>query len=369
MAITGFAVRRPAWTGAYVDTLDASEGCATELVGEVYDLVVRPDGVRCTWQDGNVNILGTDPVTGFAARPLDNVGVQYGLRACATAPSPSTSSSTSTRASAASTSTAPGSPAVSGPGTRSSSGRTAPGWSPPVRPPPTPGRSTTTGRGPGRRPDHRGEQLHRPPGRHPRPPAGVRPASAAPAPRRLRPDPRDLDAPAVGNVASVARQLPAAPRTRASRWCGCSTSGSTPPRQRPPVARGPIAWPRPSRRRPADRCELPTGEILTGDDVYAEGRRVLTGLPGARRSPSGRGCAARQRRAGLPPGRGRPGSYGVEPHRRAVHDRLRVFPTASATGAAAAGASRSRRHVAGPRGALSGPERAQTSSGSYSPRS
>jgi hypothetical protein len=83
IAITGFA--SPAtcsfWTSTFVDTLDASEGCSPEIVSQVYDLAVRPRGVRCTWQDGNVNMLGTDPSTGYAARPLDNVGVQYGLDA------------------------------------------------------------------------------------------------------------------------------------------------------------------------------------------------------------------------------------------------------------------------------------------------
>jgi hypothetical protein len=37
--------------------------------------------VRCTYQDSNVNLYGRDPITGFARRPLDNVGVQYGLEA------------------------------------------------------------------------------------------------------------------------------------------------------------------------------------------------------------------------------------------------------------------------------------------------
>ena len=82
-AITGFA--SPAtcglWTRTFVQTLDASEGCSSAILGQVYDLAVRPNGVRCTWQDGNVNVLGTDAGTGYAARPLDNVGVQYGLDA------------------------------------------------------------------------------------------------------------------------------------------------------------------------------------------------------------------------------------------------------------------------------------------------
>jgi hypothetical protein len=37
------------------------------------------DGVRATVYDHTVNVYGVDPSTGFAARPLDNYGVQYGL--------------------------------------------------------------------------------------------------------------------------------------------------------------------------------------------------------------------------------------------------------------------------------------------------
>src|SRR3989442_15822162 len=40
-----------------------------------------PTGVRCALYDHMVNTLGRDPVTGFARRPIDNVGVQYGLGA------------------------------------------------------------------------------------------------------------------------------------------------------------------------------------------------------------------------------------------------------------------------------------------------
>jgi hypothetical protein len=49
--------------------------------GEVYDEADRPRGVRCDLFDNEVNVYGRDPKTGFAARPLDNVGVQYGLLA------------------------------------------------------------------------------------------------------------------------------------------------------------------------------------------------------------------------------------------------------------------------------------------------
>lgn len=38
-------------------------------------------GVRATVYDHTVNVYGIDPATGSAARPLDNVGVQYGLAA------------------------------------------------------------------------------------------------------------------------------------------------------------------------------------------------------------------------------------------------------------------------------------------------
>jgi hypothetical protein len=47
----------------------------------VYDPNTNPDGVRCTIQDNTVNAFGIDPESGFARRPIDNVGVQYGLKA------------------------------------------------------------------------------------------------------------------------------------------------------------------------------------------------------------------------------------------------------------------------------------------------
>jgi hypothetical protein len=45
----------------------------------MYDPVKNPKGSRCTYQDNSINIFGRDPKTGFARRPFDNVGVQYGL--------------------------------------------------------------------------------------------------------------------------------------------------------------------------------------------------------------------------------------------------------------------------------------------------
>ncbi|MDA1185883.1 MAG: DUF6351 family protein [Acidobacteria bacterium] len=46
-----------------------------------FDAASNPRGVRCTLQDSLVNVFGRDPETGFARRPFDNVGVQYGLGA------------------------------------------------------------------------------------------------------------------------------------------------------------------------------------------------------------------------------------------------------------------------------------------------
>ncbi len=44
-----------------------------------YDAETNPGGARCDVYDHAVTVLGRDPDTGFARRPLDNVGVQYGL--------------------------------------------------------------------------------------------------------------------------------------------------------------------------------------------------------------------------------------------------------------------------------------------------
>lgn len=46
-----------------------------------YDPVTNPTGIRGTVYDGAKNVYGADRKTGFALRPFDNVGVQYGLKA------------------------------------------------------------------------------------------------------------------------------------------------------------------------------------------------------------------------------------------------------------------------------------------------
>ena len=50
-------------------------------VAQRYNAITNPTGVRCSIYDHTVNVYGKDPVTGFARRPIDNVGVQYGLDA------------------------------------------------------------------------------------------------------------------------------------------------------------------------------------------------------------------------------------------------------------------------------------------------
>ena len=46
-----------------------------------YDPITNPTGARPTIYDASRNIYGFDPANGFARRPWDNVGVQYGLKA------------------------------------------------------------------------------------------------------------------------------------------------------------------------------------------------------------------------------------------------------------------------------------------------
>lgn len=73
------------WDLGNGDVILASGGpgsdCGVLDKSQVYDPVTNPRGARCTIQDVNANSLGRDPATGFALRPLDNVGVQYGLLA------------------------------------------------------------------------------------------------------------------------------------------------------------------------------------------------------------------------------------------------------------------------------------------------
>jgi hypothetical protein len=60
--------------------INPTEYCPPDLPKEkIYNSVNNPAGVRCDIYDHNLRNYGQDPATGFARRPIDNVGVQYGL--------------------------------------------------------------------------------------------------------------------------------------------------------------------------------------------------------------------------------------------------------------------------------------------------
>lgn len=83
-AVEGFTKgTTAAWEQSYVPVLTATNkrGCALNDESKVYDPVKNPKGARCTMQEMRVNIYGRDPHTGFARKPQDNVGLQYGLAA------------------------------------------------------------------------------------------------------------------------------------------------------------------------------------------------------------------------------------------------------------------------------------------------
>jgi hypothetical protein len=84
MAITGFPVPNTMHNLSRVRAprFSATEACPEELAKELrYDAAKNPKGARCDMWDHSANVYGRDPKTGFARRPLDNVGIQYGLGA------------------------------------------------------------------------------------------------------------------------------------------------------------------------------------------------------------------------------------------------------------------------------------------------
>ncbi len=72
-----------AWERSFVPVLTATnaKGCAMNDASKVYHPTNNPKGVRCTMQEMRANIYGRDPQTGFARKPQDNIGLQYGLTA------------------------------------------------------------------------------------------------------------------------------------------------------------------------------------------------------------------------------------------------------------------------------------------------
>jgi hypothetical protein len=81
-AVTGFARYATAPNVAVgARRIDPRVFCDIVPAAQRYDPVSNPDGVRCDVYDHAINIWGRDPATGFARRPLDNVGIQYGVKA------------------------------------------------------------------------------------------------------------------------------------------------------------------------------------------------------------------------------------------------------------------------------------------------
>jgi hypothetical protein len=70
-----------AWERSFVPVLTATNarGCALNDATKIYDPVKNPKGARCTMQEMRANIYGRDPKTGYARKPQDNIGIQYGL--------------------------------------------------------------------------------------------------------------------------------------------------------------------------------------------------------------------------------------------------------------------------------------------------
>jgi hypothetical protein len=85
-AVTGYVATQTCqtWDTSWTQLIQPSIGCPPELPSQtVYDATTNPTGVRCTVHDNMAAVFGVDPASGFARRPLDNVGVQYGLTALA----------------------------------------------------------------------------------------------------------------------------------------------------------------------------------------------------------------------------------------------------------------------------------------------
>ena len=81
-AVTGFLTYATAPNVAVgAHRIDPRVFCGVLPEGLRYDPAANPGGARCDVYDHAVNVYGRDPRTGFARRPLDNVGVQYGLAA------------------------------------------------------------------------------------------------------------------------------------------------------------------------------------------------------------------------------------------------------------------------------------------------
>ena len=73
------------WHLAFASRTNALEACPTAVpVAARYNPVTNPGGIKCTSFEQIATQLGRNPANGFAWRPLDNIGLQYGLAALRT---------------------------------------------------------------------------------------------------------------------------------------------------------------------------------------------------------------------------------------------------------------------------------------------
>jgi len=82
-AVSGFATWGTcvSWNRGYSPGWLVAARCNSVPRELIYHPVTNPRGVRCSIYDNQVNVLGRNPRSGLARRPLDNLGVQYGLAA------------------------------------------------------------------------------------------------------------------------------------------------------------------------------------------------------------------------------------------------------------------------------------------------
>lgn len=86
-AVNGFNTNTcTAWDLSFASIIksDNAAGCGflePANQANVFNRTTNPSGIRCDLFQTNVNLLGTRPGTQEARRPIDNVGVQYGLAA------------------------------------------------------------------------------------------------------------------------------------------------------------------------------------------------------------------------------------------------------------------------------------------------
>jgi hypothetical protein len=59
---------------------DPTHSCAGLSKDKQYNAETNKKGVRCTLQDYTINVVGPRKKDGFANRPFDNVGIEYGLK-------------------------------------------------------------------------------------------------------------------------------------------------------------------------------------------------------------------------------------------------------------------------------------------------